>query len=79
MNKLDKFSEFLVENILKQANEAIQEYQNNKTDVFLQGKNLAYYEVAALIRDAMQWADIDEKRYGLNQDIDTMFFGQKTK
>lgn len=61
--------EYIISRLLDNANEAQQEWENNKTDPFCSGRRLAYYEMLDILKSEFDAHDADLKELGLDIDV----------
>lgn len=68
----DEVVKYLIERLLVNAKEASDESKADRSDVFAQGKNLAYYEMLDILKSELEIRDISLKDYGIDVDIDSL-------
>ncbi|MCD8376750.1 MAG: transposase [Oscillospiraceae bacterium] len=61
--------EFIILRLVERANEAYAESDQDKTDIFKQGRRLAYYEMLDILRSELDAHDADLERFGLSEKI----------
>ena len=65
---------FIISRVLERAFESIEEL-NDSSD-FSNGRKLAFYEVADIIKSELYVRDIDLDKFGLNIDLEKTFIGK---
>ncbi len=65
--------EYIVARLLKNANEAVGEYQKDTNNLFMVGRKLAYYEMLDILRTELDVRDQDLKELGLDIDLEQKF------
>ena len=77
-NRLSKDAiQYIIARVLDNAKDALSEAENNKGDLFYEGKKLAYYEVLDTVKNELEVRDQDLSEYGLDFDLDNMDFGTR--
>lgn len=61
---------YLVERLLDAAEDSSEEMKRNGSDVFAQGKNLAYYEMLDILKSGLDMYDVPLQNYGLDQQLE---------
>ena len=69
----------IVERLLRNADDALKEFDQNKDDEFYQGRRLAYWEVLDTLKSELMVADYDLKACGLDRDVDAKYMGLHKK
>ena len=69
----------IVERLLRNADDALKEFDQNKDDEFYQGRRLAYWEVLDTLKSELMVADYDLKASGLDIDVDAKYMGLHKK
>lgn len=69
---------YILARILERAFESIEEAKENNSD-FDNGRKLAYYEVADIIKNELLVRDADLKKFGLDMDLENTFYGKKSR
>lgn len=70
MSKLSEDSlKYIIARLVDNANEAVEESEKDKSDVFNQGRRLAYYEVLDILKSELDVRDADLKALGLDFDV----------
>ncbi|MBO5484342.1 MAG: transposase [Lachnospiraceae bacterium] len=65
--------QYIIERIMVNAKEARDEAKEKKNDLFLDGRNVAYYEVLDILKTELDVRDIDIKEMGLDVDLEKNF------
>lgn len=65
--------QYIIERIMANAKEARDEAKEKKNDLFLDGRNVAYYEVLDILKTELDVRDIDIKEMGLDVDLEKNF------
>lgn len=74
MNKLsDEAIKFILSRVLDNANDAVEEYNQNKDDDFYKGKKMAYYEVLDTIKNELEARDQNLNEFGLDIELEKEF------
>lgn len=68
---------YIIARILERAFESIDEAKENNSD-FDNGRKLAYYEVADIIKSELYVRDEDLSKYGMDVDLEKIFYSKKT-
>lgn len=66
----DNIIAYLIERLLKAAKESHDEMEKNKSDIFVQGRNLAYYEMLDMLKSGLDMYDVSLEDYGLDVDLE---------
>ena len=64
---------YIIARLLDNAKDTMAEYKENKNDDFLQGKQLAYFEVIDTIKNELIVRDADLSEFGLSENGEQMF------
>ena len=64
---------YIIESVIVYAQDAKEEYKENRDSEFYRGKMLAYYEVLDTIKNRLYVRDADLKEFGLDMDLDRFF------
>lgn len=64
---------FIIAKVIDNANDAHEEYIENKNDDFYNGKNLAYYEILDTIKNQLIVNEQDLKKFGLDINLEKEF------
>lgn len=64
---------YILARILERAFESIEEAQQDNND-FNNGRKLAYYEVADIIKSELDVRDVNLEEFGLDTDLENAFF-----
>lgn len=73
MNKLTESElAFIISRVLGNAYSVAEDSKSEKSDDFINGQKLAYYEILDTIRNELDVRDIDLKQYGLNIDLESL-------
>lgn len=65
--------EYILSRIVKKANDALEESEQNKNDDFYKGRKFAYYEILDAIKNELVARDQDLKEFGLDIDLEKTF------
>lgn len=68
---------YILSRILERAFESIEDAKENNSD-FDNGRKLAYYEVADIIKSELYVRDADLAEFGLDADLENAFYGKKS-
>ena len=68
----EEFYKYIINRVLERAFESIREAQESDND-FDNGRKLAYYEVADIIKSELSVRDADLKEFGLDVDLEKTF------
>lgn len=68
---------YILSRILERAFESIEDAKENNSD-FDNGRKLAYYEVADIIKSELYVRDADLAEFGLDVDLENTFHGKKS-
>ena len=63
---------YLVSRLLKAAEESSEDLKRNDSDIFTQGKNLAYYEMLDMLKSGLDMYDIPLQNYGLDRQLEKL-------
>ena len=69
----------IVNRLLSNADDALNEWAQNKSDEFYQGQRLGYWEVLDTLKSELLVADYDLKACGLDIDVDAKYMGLHKK
>lgn len=70
MSKLNEDSlKYIIARLVKNANDAVEESEKDKSDAFNQGRRLAYYEMLDILKNELDVRDADLKELGLDFDV----------
>lgn len=61
---------FIIGRLVENANEAVIECENDKSDLFSQGRRLAYYEMLDILKSELDVREQDLAELGLNIDLE---------
>ena len=64
----------IIARVIDNANDALEEEGKNKNDAFYKGKKLAYYEILDTIKNDLDIDDQDLKAFGLDVNLEKMFY-----
>ncbi|MBC5689770.1 transposase [Mediterraneibacter sp. NSJ-55] len=71
MSKLSEESlKYIIARLVENANEAVEESDRDRNDLFNQGRRLAYYEMLDILKSELDARDADLKELGLDFDVD---------
>lgn len=71
MTKLSEDTlKYIIARLLENANDAVHESENNKSDTFCQGRRLAYYEMLNVLKNELDANGADLEKLGLNFNVD---------
>ena len=62
--------DYLINRLLAMAKETSEEMRKNPEDVFIQGKNLAYYEMLSALKDGIEMYNIPAEQYNLDVELE---------
>lgn len=65
---------YIIARVIDNANDALEEERKNKDDAFYKGKKLAYYEILDTIKNDLDINDQDLKDFGLDVDLEKVFY-----
>ena len=65
---------YIIARVIDIANDALEEERKNKDDAFYKGKKLAYYEILDTIKNDLDINDQDLKEFGLDVDLEKVFY-----
>ena len=65
---------YIIARVIDNANDALEEERKNKADAFYKGKKLAYYEILDTIKNDLDINDQDLKEFGLDVDLEKVFY-----
>ena len=68
---------YILSRILERFFESIDEAKENSSD-FDNGRKLAYYEIADIIKSELYVRDADLAEFGLDVDLENTFYGKKS-
>lgn len=68
---------YILSRILERAFESIEDAKESNSD-FGNGRKLAYYEVADIIKSELYVRDADLAEFGLDVDLENTFYGKKS-
>lgn len=69
----DTTIKFIISRVIENAQDANEEAQANKGDVFYSGRKLAYYEILDTIKNELEARDQDLKEFGLDIDLEQAY------
>ena len=70
MSKLSEESlKYIIARLVNNANEAVEESEKDKGNVFNQGRRLAYYEMLDVLKSELDVREADLKELGLDFDV----------
>ena len=70
MSKISEESlKYIIARLVDNANEAVGESEKDKSDLFNQGRRLAYYEMLDILKSELDVIDADLKELGLDFDV----------
>ena len=70
MSKISEESlKYIIARLVDNANEAVEESEKDKSDLFNQGHRLAYYEMLDILKSELDVRDADLKELGLDFDV----------
>ncbi|MBQ7123889.1 MAG: transposase [Oscillospiraceae bacterium] len=65
--------QYIVERIIKNAEESIKDARNNPKDEYFIGHKVAHYEILDIIKTELEVRDENLEEYGLNIDLEKNF------
>lgn len=65
--------EYILSRIVKKANDALEESDQNSNDDFFKGRKFAYYEILDTIKNELIIREQDLKEFGLDIDLEETF------
>ncbi|MBQ7014728.1 MAG: transposase [Clostridia bacterium] len=65
--------EFIVERIIKNANESLNEAKENPNDEYQNGHIIAHYEILNIIKTELEVRGENLKDYGLDMNLEEVF------
>ena len=68
----DNIIAYLIERLINAAESASAEMKKNTDDVFVQGKNLAYYEMLDMLKSGLDMYDVSLKDYGIDKPLEEL-------
>ena len=60
---------YIVARLIQNANEAVREYREERTDLFKDGRAVAYYEMLSILQSELDARQQDLRRFGLDVDL----------
>ena len=63
-------SEYIIGRLLKNAQETVGEWEKDKSNLFYDGKALAYYEMLDIIKTELDIREQDLKEFGLDVSLE---------
>ena len=70
MSKISEESlKYIIARLVDNANEAVEESEKDKSDLFNQGRRLAYSEMLDILKSELDVRDADLKELGLDFDV----------
>lgn len=60
---------YIVARLIQNANEAVREYREERTDLFKDGRAVAYYEMLSILQSELDAHQQDLRRFGLDVDL----------
>ena len=70
MSKISEESlKYIIARLVDNANEAVEENEKDKRDLFNQGRRLAYYEMLDILKSELDVREADLKELGLDFDV----------
>lgn len=64
---------YIIARLLDNANDAAEESREDKSNKFLAGRKLAYYEMLDILRTELDVRDEDLKEFGLDIDLENTY------
>lgn len=64
---------YIIARLLNNANDAAEESKEDKSNKFLAGRKLAYYEMLDILRTELDVRDEDLKEFGLDIDLENTY------
>ena len=68
----DDIIAYLISRLLNAAEESSEEMKRNDSNLFAQGKNLAYYEMLDMLKSGIDMYDFPLQNYGLDQQLEKL-------
>lgn len=63
---------FIIERLVENANDAVEESERDKGDLFAQGKRLAYYEMLDTLNSELKAHGVDPGEVGIHFDVEAL-------
>ena len=64
---------YIIARLVERADEAMQEYINDKDNDFKNGRSLAYYEMLDILRTELDLSEQDLNEFGLDFDLEEKY------
>lgn len=64
---------YIIARLVERADEAMQEYLNDKDNDFKNGRSLAYYEMLDILRTELDFSEQDLNEFGLDFDLEEKY------
>ena len=64
---------YIIGRLVDNANDAVEESKKDRSDIFSQGRRLAYYEMLDILKSELDVRDQDLKELGLDIDLEHKF------
>lgn len=64
---------YIIARLVERADEAMQEYINDKDNDFKNGQSLAYYEMLDILRTELDLSEQDLNEFGLDFDLEEKY------
>lgn len=64
---------YIIARLVERADEAMQEYINDKDNDFKNGRSLAYYEMLDILRTELDLSEKDLNEFGLDFDLEEKY------
>ncbi len=64
---------YIIARLVERADEAMQEYTNDKDNDFKNGRSLAYYEMLDILRTELDLSEQDLNEFGLDFDLEEKY------
>lgn len=64
---------YIIARLVERADEAMQEYINDKDNDFKNGRSLAYYEMLDILRTELDFSEQDLNEFGLDFDLEEKY------
>lgn len=72
-----EYSCFFIARLVERADEAMQEYLNDKDNDFKNGRSLDYYEMLDILRTELDLSEQDLNEFGLDFDLEENIYDRK--
>ena len=73
-NLYEETLKYIIARLVERADEAMQEYINDKDNDFKNGRSLAYYEMLDILRTELDLSEQDLNEFGLDFDLEEKYF-----